>query len=223
MVLRQLPHCNPWCQEGSKIHVDEWKTVTDKRIHELEAKVKQVEETASSPRPALPTKVSNVEEHMVDVKEAIDIEKRKANLIIRNLTDNHDLKKDTELFAEMLQVMDVTDVSVESISRVGQESDSRVKLVKITMASTTEKFRVLSNARRLNKDGGKFKRVYVCPDLTWNQREIDRKARQELRERRLNGEDNLWIQKGKVVVKKVDVRTTMPASVEADDAAAKKE
>ena len=63
-------------------------------------------------------------------------------------------------------------------------------VVVVTLGSREEKYDVLDKARSLNRNA-RYKNVYVTPDMTRKEQEIDYHIRKELKERRDKGENNL--------------------------------
>ena len=63
-------------------------------------------------------------------------------------------------------------------------------IVIVTLGSREEKHKVLDKARSLNRTD-RWKNVYVIPDMTRKEQEIDYNIRKELKERRDKGETNL--------------------------------
>ena len=53
-------------------------------------------------------------------------------------------------------------------------------------------------ATKLRKSD-KWNKIYVSPDLTVREREVNRALRDELKRRRANGEQNLIIKRGRIV------------------------
>ena len=71
-------------------------------------------------------------------------------------------------------------------------------IVIITLGSREEKHKVLDKARSLNRTD-MWKNVYVTPDMTRKEQEIDYNLRKELKERRDKGEKNLVKRGGRLV------------------------
>ena len=59
---------------------------------------------------------------------------------------------------------------------------------------------ILQRAKQL-KDHMAFKKVFITPDLTHKQQEVDKKLRDKLKELRTNGSDEYRIKRGKIVKK----------------------
>ena len=75
-----------------------------------------------------------------------------------------------------------------------------LKNVKVQMKTKKARRTALINAKKLKEDEV-YKNVYVKPDLTYEQRQQEATLRQELRDRKEEGEKNLMIVRGKIVVR----------------------
>ena len=85
---------------------------------------------------------------------------------------------------------------VKNIQRLGPEKEGKwPRPIKVTFEDIKVKREILAKSKLLNK--GKYKNVYINPDLTPNQRQHDQKLRNELKKRRDDGEENLYIKQGK--------------------------
>ena len=129
---------------------------------------------------------------------------REKNVIIFGIGE--DTKKEENLVQDSNRVSDVIgfitkgekEVRVESICRLGKKG-GKPRPIKVTMKSTDEKRQVLNNARKLKHADKKcLQKVFVANDLTQSQREKDKALRQELKDRKLNGEDVI-IYRGRVI------------------------
>ena len=67
-------------------------------------------------------------------------------------------------------------------------------VVVVTLGSREEKYEVLDKARSLNRNA-RYKNVYVTPDMTRKEQEIDYHLRKERKERRDKG-GNSWSKEG---------------------------
>ena len=74
----------------------------------------------------------------------------------------------------------------------------RCRLVSVKLGSVGDKWRIVSEARKLSKSAD-MKDIFISPDLTRKQAEEDRELRTKLKEIRLSGEfnDGVKIHKGK--------------------------
>ena len=97
-------------------------------------------------------------------------------------------------------------VMIKGIIRLGkrdinnnQFNKPRPMLVKLD--SEEQKWEILKNAKNLARAAEEMKRCIIAPDLTKKEREQDTILRNELKERRNNG-DNTWIIRRGQLVKK---------------------
>ena len=105
---------------------------------------------------------------------------RQCNLIIHNLPESdskvkeervdHDLKEVNSI----LQHLEVDDAEVAQPVRLGKkpEDSSKPRLLRVTVNSERSRIRALSSAKLLKRSKNQtFTRVYITPDLTYEQRE----------------------------------------------------
>ena len=71
--------------------------------------------------------------------------------------------------------------------------------MKVQLKNKAAKRTTLSNAKSLHEDPI-FKDVYIKPNLTYEQRQKDAELRSELKRRKANGQKNVRIVRGKIVV-----------------------
>ena len=82
--------------------------------------------------------------------------------------------------------------------RVGKGSPEKPRLLIVGLENVETKADLLKLAPDL-RHTQQWKRVFVTPDLTWQEREQGRKLRMDLKQRMENGETNLVIRRGKIV------------------------
>lgn len=135
------------------------------------------------------------------VREVLEQDKRQMNLVISNLpeitstsTTRAIVKAVKDLFQSKL------DVNANDVERVDLIQTERANLVKVQMKTKKARRTALINAKKLKEDEV-YKNVYVKPDLTYEQRQQEATLRQELRDRKEEGEKNLMIVRGKIVVR----------------------
>ncbi|VDI20975.1 Hypothetical predicted protein [Mytilus galloprovincialis] len=143
-----------------------------------------------------------------------DREERKCNLIIHNVpepdcsTDNK--KRDDEIsLKDILHTVQSDEVEIKSFIRLGKPNESKPRLMKVTVGSVVNKHKVLGNSkllRRKNSDGytvHKWNNIYITPDLTKEERDINTELRKELeRKKKATNNANLVIFRGKIVERK---------------------
>ena len=118
---------------------------------------------------------------------------RMTNVIVRGLpegsgTVQERAQKDEKAVEDLLTAIEVRSGNVTGVKRLGKVKDGHARLLCVTFRDVSQKHEVLRKAKLL-RDSSKFKRVYVQPDLTRMQQEIDWRLRKELKDRRDKGED----------------------------------
>ena len=146
-------------------------------------------------------------------------DKRKAaktqNLIVYGLPELHakvidQMKADfntlQELYADRVELA-TTDIT--SITRLGQKKDGKTRPIRVTFVEALKRREVLVNNKGLIieeqqhdlcecKNPGHHIHINITNDKTQQEREIESKLREELKQRRINGED-VTIKKGKII------------------------
>ena len=132
-------------------------------------------------------------------------EARKCNVILHNIpeptSEQADGRKleDSEQVSDMFQSgLEVDQVQIQSIVRLGKKIQGRARLTKVTLDSVKSKRELLNNAKKL-RSTEKWERVYITPDLSPREREENKKLREELKKRRDEGETGIVIRRGKIV------------------------
>ena len=131
-----------------------------------------------------------------DKVERMEIFQRKNNLVLFNLTED---VSDEKSVKDLLDSLDLGEVKFEVMGRLGKVNKDYPRLLKICLNKQTDKNRILSVAKSL-KTKRKYEKVFISPDLTRFQQLEAKKLRDELKSRRINGERNLRIRGGKIVV-----------------------
>ena len=98
----------------------------------------------------------------------------------------------TEILATSLK-KEIPQDAVTNIIRLGPTSNDKIRPLKVTFQDINVKRDILGKAKLLAR--GPHKNIYISPDLTPQQREIDRKLRVELKARRETGEKEIYIYK----------------------------
>lgn len=107
-----------------------------------------------------------------------------------------------ELFEQTLEI-DNTNIKIQKVTRLGREpqegQEGRPRPTLLVLENEYQKATTLRNANKLRTETNPIrKRVGIAPDLTRKQREYDYNLRQELKERRAQGETGLYIKNGKL-------------------------
>ena len=96
-----------------------------------------------------------------------------------------------------------TATKIEKAFRIGRRGE-KPRLLKITVASEHDKVAILRNCTKLRnaENPEDVRKLYITPDLTPAEQEINRKLREELREK--NREGNFYrIKNGRIIKKPI--------------------
>ena len=156
------------------------------------------------------------------VKNYLDEKKgkdeRQCNLIFHNVPESKsgdtDVRKeeDQTQVHRILQHLDVqiSPSDIEQAVRLGKKTDGqeRPRLLKIKLSRVEPKKQTLSRAKKLKDSKNEcYNSVFISPDLTFQEREENRRLRNDLKARRDNGEENIIIRNGKIVKVSQSFRT----------------
>lgn len=140
------------------------------------------------------------------VDEYNDREKRKCNLVIFNAPESEAVdfstrKKDDVSFVNGLcERLGIPLVEISDVARLGSKSSSKNRLLRVKCCDLKQRQQLLMNARKLRKFE-EFNNVYVNPDLTQAERVAQKELRQELAQRKADGERDIYIRRGIIVHK----------------------
>ena len=143
------------------------------------------------------------------LEEMQEREKRRMNVVFVNVpeseadTPEERKKEDLEKIATIVRtVSDVTKDDMTDPTRLGAKvigKDKRPRMLRVTVRNEETKKKLLTNARKIEGKGRD--RVYINQDRTPKEREIFRKLREELMEKRKENPD-LIIRDNKIVPKR---------------------
>ena len=142
-----------------------------------------------------------------DMEEKEDQERRKDNIVVWNLPESQcaaveDRNKDDVEYvhAVLSKVMDINPDELTNPIRIGKRGD-KPRLLKMTVTSSEKKKEIINCAKMIN---GKIRdpksMVFINNDQTKQEREHFKKLRDELYQRRKNGETDIRI-RGRDIVK----------------------
>ena len=94
--------------------------------------------------------------------------------------------------------LEIEEVSIKNIVRLGKKEEDRTRLLKVTLESVKNKREILMKAKKL-REAERWERVFVTPDLTPKERQQNKELREELKQRTKDGEEGLVIRRGKIV------------------------
>ena len=133
------------------------------------------------------------------------LHRRRNNVLIYNVPESdkeaagerqdEDARICTDVFENCLEVKTTR---IHKIIRLGgNKIEGGNRPILVTLDSEDKKYKILRNAKKLkNQRDPTKKAIGISPDLTKKQREKDYKLRQELRQRREQGEEGLYIKNG---------------------------
>ena len=160
--------------------------------------------------PAHPSLVANTSSVTSAIDEYMDREKRKCNLILYNIPETttsvesaDGVKKDSETFKELVSsIMDkgISNLQIIKAIRLCKLTSAKPKPLLISIHDELCKREILRSAYKLSKTP-KWSNIYVSPDYTRKERETNKVLREELKRCKENGEVNLGIRNGMIVVK----------------------
>jgi hypothetical protein len=161
-----------------------------------EAVFTQLQKDMGDMRTQLENNVKHVKD---DVEEKLEIERRKLNIVIHGVPEC-DAEKDIESVEEIIgEGLHMTfDRHIDSMMRMGRVTEGRPRPLRIVLKSFDSKKEILSRAKSL-KEIDKFKRMFISPDLTRKQQDVDKQLRTELKRLREQGEVTAKIKYGKIV------------------------
>ena len=146
-----------------------------------------------------------------DVAEALEVEKRKHNIVFHGIKEtvvplesvaSGDLDKspDQEMVEELLRVGLRLDASrhIEEVQRIGRYQNGKTRPLRVKVKTLEARNEILRRAKDL-KGTSEFKNVFIAPDLTRKQQEIDKDLRDKVKQFRQDGHNNVKIKQGKVI------------------------
>ena len=139
------------------------------------------------------------------VDEYKDRERHKLNLIFHKIpepssTDTAQRREDDKKFVfNVVKEIGVKDVDNITTVRLGQFSESRVRLLKVEVGNLTLKRSILANAKKLrNANSEQLRKIYITPNLSYQERMHQKNLRSELQRHKDSGESNLVIHRGQI-------------------------
>ena len=157
-------------------------------------------------------KVNDKVKHMKDdVEESMEIERRKNNLVFHGVKEsvtplvNFDQlgstkSEDQELVEELLKSglrLDATR-HIEGVQRIGRFVQGKIRPLRVAIKTFEARNEILKRARDL-QNSTEFKRIFIAPDLTRKQQQIDKELRDKVKEFRSQGMTDVKIKSGKVI------------------------
>ena len=174
-------------------------------MEDLDSRLKVVE------KDVMEVKKDKAQNGGVPMKELMEIEDKKANLVIfgipeqtgSGLTSRSAKDKDAQVVDSILEEVARRKVVFEVKFRIGQKEEGKDRPIVLKLRNQHEKYEILDNCSRL-KDHSQWQNVYIRPDLTKLQRDcrqaheaqLKAEASQKNAERK-NGETWEWKPRGR--------------------------
>lgn len=177
----------------------------ENRVEHVEIAMATVDNTVSEIKNNFERISGNV---LSEVEEKLDRERRRLNLLIRNIPEN--TANVSKFIEDMFEDEELHNVSITSVERLGRIRNARgngtgdnayVRPVKISCQDMKSKWEILALNKKLRVSNKGYQNIFIDPDLTAQQRSKDKELRQELKRRKENGEENLIIKKGEIIVR----------------------
>ena len=172
------------------------------QINKIEDKIdEKVNEKLKISEKEILSKVNN------EIDEKMERLKRRNNLIIYGMPEcknkgKEDMQRaDVQNVEKLLRELEVT-VSKLNMTRLGKNInvEGKPRPIKLDLENEGEKFNILKKAGKIKAvNTEEFRKIILSGDLTLKQRELDRNLREELKERRMNGERNIKIKNGRII------------------------
>ena len=173
----------------------------------------------------------NIKAQKENKEEQARIESKRNNLIIYGLPETESTKE-KQKFSDFNTVKDlyqerviIKDTDIVDLQRIGKAKEDAHRPLRIIFKENDLRNEVLKNNKYLKLELENFKEcackfpgnhihIYVTDDKTKKQQETDKQLREELKQKRKDGENDLIIRNGKIVSKK---RTEAPRWIDICD------
>ena len=138
-----------------------------------------------------------------------------------DLTAKHE--QDKKFILSVAEELSVEGLEVTSTVHIGRANESGECLLKVVVKNLNAKKQILSRAKLLRKaKNEKFCKVYITPDLSYQERLYQKSLRSELHRHRNGGEINLIIRKGQIITVQLNncttnMETSHPSSTDASN------
>lgn len=162
----------------------------DQKIATIEAKVNQSAQH--------PSRAESDEKLTGEITERI---KRANNAVIYGVAESTNEGEDKQRIQAILSKLEVdTRIQLRRLGRHKSAAGARPRPVLIELTSEKEKWSLIKKTNNPeSRQSNEMNGISVKPDQTKSQREADFKLRQELKERRSRGENNIIIRRGQIV------------------------
>ena len=181
-------------------------TELNKKLDVVIEGFKKLEQAAIQKEESIETMIEEKVSHYL--QEQSERSSRQCNLIIHNVPESASMESDARKAydesqaKDILEHLEVEDAEVTQPTRLGKKSEDarRPRLLKVTVSNESVKKQALAKAKTLrNSEDQTLSKIYITPDLTFQERERNRKLRAELEARKKKGEKELVIRNGRII------------------------
>ena len=141
------------------------------------------------------------------VDEYRNQERHKLNLIFHKIPESHSKdvtqhwEHDKKFLSNIVKEIDIDDPDIVAAMELGQFNESRIRLLKIEVRNLPLKRSILLNAKKLrNTNSEHLHKIYITPDLLYQERMHQKNLCSELRRLKEAGESDLVIRRGQIVI-----------------------
>ena len=159
-------------------------------------------ETLTVINEGLETVRSTIKKSAETDNEALARERKKNNICVYNIPENFDpskpelsYKQDVKIIKEIFNEIDLKKDDVKSLYRAGRRDSTTTRPIIIKFASAETKFKVLELRDLKYEDNN----IIISHDRTINERKERKILVTEMKRRKAQGEQNLFIKNGKIV------------------------
>lgn len=156
-----------------------------------------------------------------EIKELWEKEKKKDNIVIYNIRESTNPNKEDKMGEDFQacntiinKEVNIRNFEIKEIRRLGPEREDqgssnghtgrpshrasqKPRPLLVRLRNTKEKWEVIKEARKLKNSHNEYvKNIFIVPDLTYRERELEKKLRDELQRKRENGETGWYIRRG---------------------------
>ena len=149
--------------------------------------------------------MENLQTKLSDEIEQKAIEQRSNNICIFNIpesTNNNQEEANKEDVLKIKQILDpqitIEKKNISSIFRPGFKSHDKVRPIIMKFNDATTRLKLLKLRNLKYQQGDIQTSIYITPDRTLKQQEFHKKLVMELKRRKENGEENIYIKNGKI-------------------------
>ena len=181
-------------------------------VTELKDSVKSYKDVAltaaSKPVTVMPLTPEEIKERKEKDEEDKLKEKKKRNLIFFNIPEGDHNDFDELRLADFYKIqriyedrVEIKEKDISNIVRLGKKVPDKVRPVLVTLKSEDQRMNILRNNKDLKLlEANKSTRIFVSTDKTPKEREEENQLRAELQRRKDEGEENLIIRNGKILL-----------------------